>query len=82
MPALVAGIHVFGLATRKTWMAGTSPAMTIESHSARIFSSTGKRYDTNFSGSSLIGKWPSPFMMVAGAPVRLAMSRVASAVQE
>jgi hypothetical protein len=26
MPALVAGIHVF---TAKTWMAGTSPAMTI-----------------------------------------------------
>jgi hypothetical protein len=27
MPALVAGIHVF-LAASKTWMAGTSPAMT------------------------------------------------------
>jgi len=27
MPALVAGIHVF-LCRRKTWMAGTSPAMT------------------------------------------------------
>jgi hypothetical protein len=27
MPALVAGIHVFGGAS-KTWMAGTSPAMT------------------------------------------------------
>ena len=27
MPALVAGIHVFG-AARKAWMAGTSPAMT------------------------------------------------------
>src|SRR5262245_30413302 len=27
MPALVAGIHVFGAAS-KTWMAGTSPAMT------------------------------------------------------
>jgi hypothetical protein len=27
MPALVAGIHVF-LAAIKTWMAGTSPAMT------------------------------------------------------
>jgi len=25
MPALVAGIHDFGI---KTWMAGTSPAMT------------------------------------------------------
>jgi hypothetical protein len=29
MPALVAGIHVFLLyAASKTWMAGTSPAMT------------------------------------------------------
>jgi hypothetical protein len=30
MPALVAGIHVFLLALQqsKTWMAGTSPAMT------------------------------------------------------
>jgi hypothetical protein len=27
MPALVAGIHDF-LAVAKTWMAGTSPAMT------------------------------------------------------
>ena len=27
MPALVAGIHVLH-ATRKTWMAGTRPAMT------------------------------------------------------
>jgi hypothetical protein len=29
MPALVAGIHVFGLPDTKTWMAGTSPAMTV-----------------------------------------------------
>ncbi|MGP8123089.1 MAG: hypothetical protein ACLP8B_21520, partial [Xanthobacteraceae bacterium] len=29
MPGLVPGIHVFtAFATRKTWMAGTSPAMT------------------------------------------------------
>jgi nucleotide-binding universal stress UspA family protein len=28
MPGLVLGIHVFGRAQRKTWMAGTSPAMT------------------------------------------------------
>jgi hypothetical protein len=28
MPALVAGIHDFGLPDTKTWMAGTSPAMT------------------------------------------------------
>jgi addiction module HigA family antidote len=30
MPALVAGIHVFGVGAAKTWMAGTSPAMTVE----------------------------------------------------
>jgi hypothetical protein len=28
MPGLEPGIHVFGAAGRKTWMAGTSPAMT------------------------------------------------------
>ena len=28
MPALVAGIHVFTASQTKTWMAGTSPAMT------------------------------------------------------
>jgi hypothetical protein len=28
MPALVAGIHVFFEAASKTWMAGSSPAMT------------------------------------------------------
>jgi len=27
MPRLVLGIHVFLSAARKTWMAGTSPAM-------------------------------------------------------
>jgi hypothetical protein len=32
MPALVAGIHVFtDRQIHKTWMAGTSPAMTVES---------------------------------------------------
>jgi hypothetical protein len=31
MPALVAGIHVFLCPPGKTWMAGTSPAMTIKS---------------------------------------------------
>jgi hypothetical protein len=29
MPGLVPGIHVFG-AAKKSWMAGTSPAMTNE----------------------------------------------------
>jgi hypothetical protein len=28
MPGLVPGIHVFGAHIQKTWMAGTSPAMT------------------------------------------------------
>jgi hypothetical protein len=28
MPGLVPGIHDFLVVTRKTWMAGTSPAMT------------------------------------------------------
>src|SRR5882672_3322311 len=33
MPALVAGIHVLATAQRsKTWMAGTSPAMTTRAH--------------------------------------------------
>jgi hypothetical protein len=30
MPGLVPGIHVLNCAERKTWMAGTSPAMTAE----------------------------------------------------
>jgi hypothetical protein len=31
MPGLVPGIHVFDIhETAKSWMAGTSPAMTIE----------------------------------------------------
>jgi hypothetical protein len=30
MPGLVPGIHVFFLDATKTWMAGTSPAMTME----------------------------------------------------
>jgi hypothetical protein len=35
MPALVAGIRVFAANERgKTWMAGTSPAMTVEVHRA------------------------------------------------
>jgi hypothetical protein len=29
MPGLVPGIHVFLVLAAKTWMAGTSPAMTI-----------------------------------------------------
>jgi hypothetical protein len=30
MPGLVPGIHVFARGKMKTWMAGTSPAMTTE----------------------------------------------------
>ena len=32
MPGLVPGIHVFSLLRNKTWMAGTSPAMTAVIH--------------------------------------------------
>ena len=35
MPGLVPGIHVFG-STRKTWMAGTSPAMTSSNAHANL----------------------------------------------
>ena len=34
MPALVAGIHVLQQLAHKTWMAGTSPAMTTSGASA------------------------------------------------
>jgi hypothetical protein len=34
MPALVAGIHDFLQTSSKTWMAGTSPAMTGQTLSA------------------------------------------------
>jgi len=37
MPALVAGIHVLnGIAARKAWMAGTSPAMTMEGSMSEV----------------------------------------------
>src|SRR6185437_14224615 len=35
MPGLVPGIHAYDRIARKTWMAGTSPAMTISRLSAR-----------------------------------------------
>ena len=43
MPALVAGIHVFlaGFAAKKTWMAGTSPAMTLN----KWINMTGTRFN-------------------------------------
>jgi hypothetical protein len=34
MPGLVPGIHVYLVSVAKTWMAGTSPAMTIISVSS------------------------------------------------
>jgi hypothetical protein len=37
MPGLVPGIHVFGDGQSKTWMAGTSPAMTNSDHNALRF---------------------------------------------
>jgi hypothetical protein len=39
MPALVAGIHVLNLeSNQKTWMAGTSPAMTSQTLRALVLS--------------------------------------------
>jgi hypothetical protein len=35
MPGLVPGIHVFTAQKSKTWMAGTSPAMTVIGNAAR-----------------------------------------------
>jgi hypothetical protein len=48
-----------------------------------IFSSTGSRWFKNICGSSLIGKWPRPFMMVTSQPAMLfATAIVSSGVQE
>ena len=48
-----------------------------------IFSSTGSRCVRNACGSSLIGKWPRPFMMVTSQPAMLfATASVSSGVQE
>jgi hypothetical protein len=35
MPGFMPGIHVFVPQTTKTWMAGTSPAMTVLPHPQR-----------------------------------------------
>jgi hypothetical protein len=61
---------------------GELPDWAREYYAFRIFSSTGNKYEMNFGGSSLIGKWPSPFMMTASAPVRFATSSVPSLVHE
>ena len=43
----------------------------------RMLASTGRKYPRNRAGSSLMGKWPRPSMMVASAPsMRRASSRV------
>ena len=50
---------------------------------AAIFSNTGSRWFKNACGSSLIGKWPRPFIMVASQPAMLfATASVSSGVQE
>jgi len=41
MPGLVPGIHVFLALTSKTWMAGTSPAVTEAELSGRLLSHLG-----------------------------------------
>ena len=51
MPGLVPGIHVLPLrAARKTWMAGSSPAMTTNSYATRASDKsprTVSRFDPN-----------------------------------
>ena len=48
-----------------------------------IFASTGRMYSRNFAGFSLIGKWPTSFMIVTSTPgIWLAVRSVSSAVQE
>jgi hypothetical protein len=42
MPGLVPGIHVFLATPRKTWMAGTSPAMTTSRASEKEAGKKGK----------------------------------------
>jgi hypothetical protein len=36
MPGFMSGIHAFLLLPNKAWMAGTSPAMTVDGLAARI----------------------------------------------
>ena len=50
MPGLVPGIHVLAPAVRKTWMAGSSPAMTANEYYAFAFFS--------FSFSKMLPKMP------------------------
>src|SRR6185369_15599750 len=48
-----------------------------------IFSNTGRMYSRNFAGCSLIGKWPTCFMICTSTPgICAAVRSVSSAVQE
>jgi hypothetical protein len=38
MPGLVPDIHVFSSSREKTWMAGSSPAMTMQIYQTRVMS--------------------------------------------
>ena len=49
MPALVAGIHVLTLHETKTWMGGTSPAMTDDR-----FNSTSRCFMSRFSDPAAV----------------------------
>jgi hypothetical protein len=70
MPALVAGIHVLDRANSKTWMAGTSPAMTAVSTQPIL------RYDTAVVGS--IVRLTSEILL-AGKPLMSACLRTNAA---
>jgi hypothetical protein len=46
MPGFMPGIHVLNnIAARKTWMAGTSPAMTMERSVSRLLDAHLRGYD-------------------------------------
>jgi hypothetical protein len=63
MPALVAGIHVFLAMPRlKTWMAGTSPAMTFEA--APDFAALNPGYD-----------FPASLLLLQSGPARITPRR-------
>jgi hypothetical protein len=83
MPGLVPGISLRKARPCQSNRDGRDkPGHDQRCYRARMRASTGSRYEMNRSGSSLMGKWPSPFMMVASAPVRRATSSVPSVVQE
>jgi thiazole synthase len=63
MPGLVPGIHVLSAVERKTWMAGTSPAMTKQRAETEMIDFYGK----SFTSRLLIGSalYSSPAIMQA-----------------